>query len=128
MTKITTDFSQATTGEFETLPVGTYSARITDVDVKVSQATQAPYLAVTMTVFNATDTKWNGRKVWDNVQVTGAGAWKAKSLIEAATREPFNAETLDTEMLLTRELSISVKHEVYEGKTQAKVASYAVLA
>lgn len=125
MPKVTLDMSEAQ--DFSPVPVGTFQARISDVQLKTSKAGNG-YAAVTFELWgnvNAASVV-NGRKLWLNAPYSGKGAGIFKGLFEAATRERLasNLLELDTDALLGKDVVVTVKHELDpNGVTVARVAS-----
>lgn len=107
--QIQPDFSEA----LDSVPPGKYPARI--VEVKFDETTggpfisksekQTPYFKVVYEIFNSeTEAKVNGRKIWDNLMLQGAGAGRLKALIQATG---INTAPFDTDDLLGKEVMIT---------------------
>lgn len=77
--EIQPDYSEV----FESVPPGTYAANIVDVEQKDSKAGNT-YLKWKLAIADAADARLNGKYVWTNTMIKGAGAFRLKKLCEAA--------------------------------------------
>lgn len=97
--------------EFEELPEGTYSVRVTSVEQKVSQKGSA-YLNWELTVFGAEGDfeKFNNRKFFTITMLEGPGAGRLQQFYRCAKGEKL-AGGFDTDDLLGCELQAVVHYE-----------------
>lgn len=93
---------------------GTYTVVIKDCEVKESKK-GATYLKWTLETINCDEPKNNGQNIWTNTMISGRGAFRFKELYSAATGEEYDStEQFDTDMLLSKELNVTVE----DGKDQ----------
>ena len=62
----TKDFETSTTGDYDVMPVGEYTLKATDSEMKETKKGDGAYLAVTFEVLGPTHA---GRKVWQNFNI-----------------------------------------------------------
>lgn len=104
--EITPDFSEAII--FESIPDGTYKARIASVESKKSKKDE-PMLKWKFTLFGGEGdlSKFNNAAVFYNTMIGGKGAGMLKTLWEAVLGEV--PAKFDTDQLLGGEVSIVIK-------------------
>lgn len=104
---------------------GIYLLRVSDVQVKPTQnKPENKNLNFEYTIVEPED--WAGWKVWDNVSLTPQARWRLQQVLEAITGEEWRSDSmqLDPRDLLGNEFSASLMHNLYEGRTIAKVKDY----
>lgn len=110
---ITPDLSEAveTTG----VVPGVYSARVTDLELKVSKA-GGQYIKWTLTIFGAEGelTRFNNHKVWYNTMLSGKGAGMLKGFYKACKNKDFAGGAFNWSTLTGSEVSVTL----VEGKDQ----------
>lgn len=107
---------------------GTYNARIQQAEVKTSQAGNK-YVKWTLSIFGCEgdSSVYNNRYVWHNTMLTGRGAGMLKKFVKAATgEEPQGA--FDTDALVGRELSITLKERLNDDGTVSDYPDVAAVA
>ena len=110
-------------GDFEPLPAGTYSARITNVDLKDTKAGNGQYLALR---FDITGPTHQGRVVFSNLNIKNPNP-KAEEIAHADLGDIMRAIGLakfkNTDQLVGGDLNIklTVKNdETYGNKNEVK--------
>jgi len=95
----------------EPVPEAVYHARIDKADYKLSQEKQNPMAELMLTIFGPAEAEeYIGRKLFDNLMLTGEGMFKTRQLLEASGEDDdFLLE--DTEQLLGREVGVVVQME-----------------
>ena len=102
------DFSEAMT--FETIPAGDYCVRILGCEQRVGKTSGKPYLAWTLEIFNSSESRFNGRKIWSNTSFMGKGAGVFKTMVEAITGKT-DSSAIDTDHFIGKEIIAHVEHE-----------------
>lgn len=103
------------------LPEGTYTVKISEVEVKESQSGN-DYLAFTFTVVEG---KNKGAKLFHNCSLQPQALFNLKALLMAIGFEiPKKTFDLDIDDLLDRECDVEVAHEKYEGKNKARIVEF----
>lgn len=106
-----------------TLPEGDYAVKVSEVTVEEGQS--AEYLKWK---FEVTEGKFEGKFVYTNTSLSPQALWNLRGLLEAMGVEtPDDDMDLDLEDYADRELMITIEHESYEGKKQARVVDYAAI-
>lgn len=119
------DFS----GEITPLTPGTYSVRIIAGEGKIAQSGK-PYINWQLETFGSPEV--NGRRVYHRTPTSGGWVTKLAELHKAATGEDIDKEAkqYDPEMLVGKEVTVTVVNESYTGndgsaKTRLAVKSVA---
>lgn len=102
------DFSQSSSG-FTPIEDGVYRAKISSIERKMSK-TNSPYLN---TEFTITEGKFKNRKVFTNFSLKSLALWKLQSLLMVIGMKADAKMQLDTDMLIGRELRISIRQRSY---------------
>lgn len=112
----------------EDVGTGTYSVRITGAEMdKWAGKDGKPdtqFIKWEMETFNESEPKNNGRKIWERTPISGGGAFKLKNLYKAAIGEELGSDGFDTDMLLGKELQVTVgegRNGYMEVKSYARV-------
>jgi hypothetical protein len=119
-----TDYSN--TGDFAPLPIGEYECFVSKVETTTT-STSKPMLKVTLTVRDDIEQPGQKRKFFDNMVEQENMMWKFNQVAKAAQLE----EGVDLETLADfaaaiqyKPVRIKNKHEVYNGETSDRVASW----
>jgi hypothetical protein len=106
----------------EPIPEGIYLLRIDKATFKPSKEKGTPMVEAQMTVFGpATAEEFVGRKVFENLLLSGPGAFKTRQLLEV-TGETEDFVLEDTDQLIGREFGAVVQIEP-ERKVNEKTYS-----
>jgi len=107
--RLVPDFSEAK--DFDPIPDGTYTANITDWELKTSQK-GAQYVSWTLTTTGAEGdlAQFNGRKVWHNTMLSGPGSGMLKQMYKNITSKDIDAD-FDTEELMGQQCIIDLATE-----------------
>lgn len=110
---ITPDLSEAV--ESTGIPAGTYSARVSGLEVKKTKDLTGQYIRWEMTVFGAEGAlkNWNGWRINYNTMTSGKGAGMLKSFFKACTGQELTG-AYDFQLLVGSEVQVTV----VEGKNQ----------
>lgn len=114
-------------GEIKPLQPGTYTARIVAAEGKVGKTSGNPYINWQLETFGTPEV--NGKRVFHMTPTSGGYVIKLAELHKAATGEDIDkkAKQYDPEMLVGKEVTITVTNREYEGKTSLEVKSVAPL-
>lgn len=121
MALVTLDFNlEDVKDSFELLPTDAYEAKITKQELKKSAAGNN-MIAIEWTVLTG---DFAGRKVFDNIVLMEATAWKVKQYAELIGLE--SGSTLDPELFMGVEaiLGIVCRDQTAKEKDQAKAKGY----
>lgn len=111
-TMITPDFTEAV--EFVTLPPGTYTARLTGCESKVSQAGN-PRLNWKFTTFGSDKAELNNQTIFYGTNLNGKGSGFLRELLSLLSGEKWESgRPFDPEQFFGREIKLSL----VAGKTQ----------
>jgi hypothetical protein len=117
---ISVDLTGVETG-MKAIPEGTYSVKITEAELSKSQSGN-PMVKV---VFEVTEGKNKGAKLFENVSLQPQALFKLKSILLAVGYDiPDGAFDLDVNDLLDLECQVEVAHEKYEGKNKARIVEF----
>jgi hypothetical protein len=100
--QITPDFTEV----MESIPAGVYKANIVEANLKTSQAGNT-YVKWQFRIFDATDSRCNGKSVWTNTMLSGPGAFRLQQLVKAALGET-PAGALDTDLLMGKSVQLTL--------------------
>jgi hypothetical protein len=118
----------------EPVPEGVYHIRCDKATFKTSKEKHNPMVEATFTIFGPADAEeFHGRKVFDNLMLSGEGMFRTRQLLEASGEtDDFVLE--DTDQLLSRECAAVVqtekaREEVVDGvkksyQARSKIARY----
>lgn len=109
---------------FELVPKGTYAAVIESVEFGTSKAGNPKWAAVYCIVGGDFD----GRKIFDNISFSQKALPYTKATIKNFAPDlltaSFNPKAIaESGELVGKQITIKIKHEQYEGNTNARVAS-----
>lgn len=114
-TLITPDFSEVS----DRVAPGIYKVRVVGAKADKWEGKDGKkdthYINWTLEQFDADEEKNNGRKLFHKTPINGAGAFRLQEFYRAAMGEECPAGGFDREMLLGRELEVTV----IDGKTKA---------
>lgn len=105
--------------KFDVVPEGTYPAKLTGVELRDSQTSDAKYYRWEYTL---TDPEFSNRRVWQNTSLGASSAWKLAETISALTGST-NPRQIDTDDLIGNVVSVCITHREWQGKTQMNVDS-----
>lgn len=110
---ITPDLSEAV--ESGSIPAGTYSARITGLELRDTKDMSAKYIRWELTIFGAEGAlkNWNNWRVNYNTMTSGKGAGMLKTFFKACTGNELTG-AFDFQLLVGSEVQITL----VEGKMQ----------
>lgn len=110
-------------GGFATVPAGTYSAVVYEIEQKTAQNGN-PYLNWQFKIMGGDN---DGRIVFDITSLQPQALWKLKSTLKALDPDmDLNGMCdLDTDELLGKECTITIAHEMYNNEPQARVKKVA---
>ena len=99
-----------------------------DYRVKVDEITEEQWAAL-----DASDEiiegDYKGKKLFYNTSLAEQSLWNLRSLLESLGIDDFDGDMeLDLDDLVGRELMVTVEHDSYEGKKQAKVVDFTAIA
>lgn len=121
-----TDYSN--TGDFAPLPVGDYECIVSAATVKPT-STGKQMVSVKLTIREDVEQQGQKRNFFDNLVVQDNMMWKFNQVSKAA-QLPEGEEIASVEdfaqAILYKPVVIRNKHEVYNGETQDRVASWKV--
>jgi len=101
---------------FAPIEAGTYSAKIDSADWDTNTGRLAVAYSIT------TDGTFMGRKVWQNIPISGPHAWVFTKFHMAALHEPYvKDQSVDTTVYIGREVDLTVEPREYNGKTYTNV-------
>lgn len=119
--EISIDLTGVETG-VKAIPEGTYSVKVAEAELTESQSSGAPMLKI---VFEVTEGKHKGSKLFENVSLQPQALFKLKSLLTALGYDiPEGAFDLDTADLIDLECEVEVAHEKYEGRNRARIVEF----
>jgi hypothetical protein len=119
---ISVDLTGVETG-VKAIPEGTYSVKVAEAEIVESQSGN-PMVKI---VFEVTEGKQKGSKLFENVSLQPQALFKLKALLLALGYDiPDGAFDLDVTELLDLECEVEVAHEKYEGKNRAKIVEYII--
>lgn len=79
--------------------------------------------------FEIIEGDYKGKKLFYNTSLAEQSLWNLRSLLESLGIDDFDGDMeLDLEDLIGRELMVTVEHDSYEGKKQAKVVDFTAIA
>lgn len=106
--------------DFDTpIPVGLYTARISEAEEKTSNKSGNEMIALTLEIAHG---DWEGRMLWDYIVLNDASAWKMRQLIDALSMK--DSGTLDLVKITGTMVQVRVKHETDdEYGTRSKVGA-----
>src|SRR5579859_5356730 len=105
------------------IPEGVYHLRVDKAVYKESKEKKTPMIEATLTVFGPAEAEeFHGRKVFDNLMLTGDGAFRTRQLLEASG-EDADYVLEDSDQLLQREVAAVVGIEK-ERKDEATGKTY----
>jgi hypothetical protein len=92
----------------EPVPEGTYSLRCDKADYKESKEKKRPMAECMFTIFGPPEAEqYHGRKIFDNLMLSGDGLFRLRSLLEASGEDDdFVFE--DTDQLVGREVAATI--------------------
>jgi len=106
-----------------TIAEGEYTVKVAEVTLEEGQS--AEYLKWK---FEVAEGKFEGKPLYTNTSLSPQALWNLRGLLEAMGVEtPDDEMDLDLADYVDRELLVTVEHEMYEGKKQARVVDYASL-
>lgn len=106
-----------------TIAEGDYTVKVAEVTLEEGQS--AEYLKWK---FEIQGGKFDGKPLFTNTSLSPQALWNLRGLLEAMGVEtPDDEMDLDLADYVDRELMVTVEHEMYEGKKQARVVDYASL-
>lgn len=106
-----------------TIAEGEYTVKVAEVTLEEGQS--AEYLKWK---FEIQGGKFDGKPLFTNTSLSPQALWNLRGLLEAMGVEtPDDEMDLDLADYVDRELLVTVEHEMYEGKKQARVVDYASL-
>lgn len=110
---ITPDLSEAV--ELSAIQPGTYSARVTGLELKTTKDFSAKYFQWELTLFGAEGelSKYNNRKVNHRTMTSGKGAGMLKTFFKACTGQELTG-AYDFSQLVGKEILVTL----VEGKTR----------
>lgn len=110
---ITPDLSEAI--ELTGPTAGTYSARVSDLELKTSKSSPAQYIQWSLVIFGAEGdaSRFNNWKLTYRTMTSGKGAGMLKSFFKACTGEELTGQ-YDFGQLVGKEVSVTV----VDGKNQ----------
>ena len=117
MALVPMDFS----GEIKPLSPGIYAARIVAAEVKHGKESGNPYVNWQLETFGSPEV--NGKRVFHMTQLQGGYVTKLAELHKAATGQDIDktAKSYDPEMLIGKEVTVTLTSREYNGKTQMEV-------
>jgi hypothetical protein len=113
------DLSQVSEEPVTTLIApGTYPVIVTDAQETIA-STGTQGIQLDLELSEGSD---KGRGLWDTCWVTEKAMWRVKKMLTALQFPiPDGEFDLDTAQLIGRRMFVVVDHEVFEGKTKARV-------
>lgn len=107
--QINPDFSEA----LDSLPPGEYKVRVTDSELKTSQAGNE-YLNWKLSTFGSDDSRMNDRVIYHSTPISGKGAGILKQFLKAVGVDPTGGN-FDTDMVHGKELAVVVIEDPQGG-------------
>lgn len=105
----------------KTPPEGTYLVRVTEAELTTSSNDNE----MIKWEFEIASGKYEGQKFYYNTNTGKESLWKLREVLEAMGQEvPDGKMDIDLSELIGSECGVVVFHEVYEGKTRAKIADF----
>lgn len=101
---------------------GDYLIELDEVEQKTSESSGADYLSLE---FKIVEGDFKGKKLWHNCSLQPQALFNLRGVLEALGFEvPTGVMELDPADLIGSTCGASVTHEVYEGKTKARIAEF----
>lgn len=112
-------------GEIKPLSAGVYAARIIAAEGRVGKTSGNPYINWQLETFGSPEV--NGKRVFHMTPTSGGWVTKLAELHKAATGEDIDkkAKQYDPEMLVGKEVTITLTTREYQGKDQLEVKAVA---
>ena len=110
----------ANEGDFSVVPEGVYFV-IMERAAEKRASTGTPMIKIKMRV---TEGEHKGKLVFENIVLCEAMAGRNKHLLKILQQPHEGNVNINPDDWLNREFRIRVKHEPYQGKTQAKVSQF----
>ena len=111
-------------GDFETIPKGSYKAIIVESAEKDTKAQNGTYLALQWQIVEG---KYENRRVFSNITRTNPSEKAVnigKGQLSSICRAVNVLKPKDSHDLHDLPVMIKIDHEMYEGKTKEKITSY----
>ena len=102
---------------FQRASEGKHVCRIVSADEKASQGGND----MIVVAFEVTKGDDKGARVYENYPLVDTALWKLKGLLQAIGMKADGKVQLDLDKLIGKQVTVTVKHEEYEGKTRARV-------
>jgi hypothetical protein len=97
---------------------GTYAVIVTDAEERTA-STGTDGIALDLEITEGSD---KGRGLWDTCWVTEKAMWRVKKMLAALQFPiPEGEFNLEPSQLIGRRMFVVVDHEMYDGKTRARV-------
>jgi len=102
----------------EALPDGRYSVIVSEVEERISDTSQQPYLAWT---FEVVAGEYKGRKLWNNTSLQPHALWKLKETFEALGMDTTKKITFVEKNLCGLRCDVILGQREWEGQTRNEV-------
>jgi hypothetical protein len=111
------------------VPPGEYEVVVKGAYFDKAKTTNKDYFSIPLVIRNDVEQKYQNARIWDGIfgLTDKAIAWKTNN-ISSAVKIPEGAEFEDLDdwgrYIIDKPMRVKVKHEDYEGRTQARIQFY----